>query len=111
MAGSTAVDSPRREALRLVRLWGALLLLLALEFGASFLPLGRAERPFVMVPGVLMILVVAVGFMEVTKGIVIVRAFAVIAVFWLAVLLGLGSVDALTRIVYGVQSEAGTRVP
>ena len=40
--------------LRFRRLWlalGLLLVLLAIEFGVSFLPLGRDARPLVMVPG------------------------------------------------------------
>ena len=40
--------------------------------------------------------------MEVKRGVVLVRAFAVAAIFWLLVLLGLGSVDALTRTDYHV---------
>ena len=59
-------------------------------------------RPLVMLPGVLMVATVAVGFMEVKRGIVLVRAFAVAAMFWLLVLLALGSVDALTRTDYHV---------
>ena len=55
-----------------------------------------------MLLGVFMILTVAVGFMEVKRGVVLVRAFAVAAMFWLLVLLGLGSVDALTRTDYHV---------
>jgi hypothetical protein len=55
-----------------------------------------------MLPGAFMIVTVAVGFMEVKRGIVLVRVFAVAALFWLLVLLGLGSVDPLTRTDYRV---------
>ncbi len=79
-----------------------LILLGAAEFAASFLPLARSLRPLVMFPGVLMIAIVAVSFMEVRKGPTIVRGFAVAAMFWLIVLLGLGSADALTRTNYYV---------
>ena len=79
-----------------------LILLGAAEFAASFLPMSRSLRPFVMFPGVLMIAIVAVSFMEVRKGLTIVRGFAVAALFWLIVLLGLGSADALTRTNYYV---------
>jgi caa(3)-type oxidase subunit IV len=92
---------------RLVRTWLAIVVLGALELAASFLPLAPAFRPCVMIPGVLMILGVAIGFMEVRQGPAIVRAFAIGAVFWLAVLLALGSADPLTRVDYPV---AGTRV-
>ena len=90
------------DATRLVWMWAALVLLGGLEFGLSFLPLTRHARPLVMLPALPMIVVVAVGFMNVMKGPVIVRAFAIAALLWLLVLLGLGSVDALTRIDYAV---------
>lgn len=90
------------ETGRLVRLWLALLLLGGIEFGLSFLPLGHRARPLVILPAIPMIVAVAVGFMNVTKGPAIVRAFAVAALFWLLILLGLGSLDALTRIDYAV---------
>lgn len=87
----------RAEAWRLARAWGALVVLGAAELAASYLPLPRGLRPLLMIPAALMVLVVAVRFMEVRRGPAIVRAFAVAAMFWLIVLLGLGSVDPLTR--------------
>ena len=83
--------------MRLLLVWGLLILLGGTELAASYLPLERSWRPLVMIPGVLMVRVVAIGFMEVKKGPVIVRAFAVAAIFWLFVLLALGSADPLTR--------------
>jgi hypothetical protein len=80
--------------------WILLLLLGGAEFAVSFLPLGRSLRPLVIIPGVLMVAVVAVSFMEVGRGPTIVRGFAVAAIFWLIVLLGLGSLDALSRTDY-----------
>ena len=88
--------------MRLLLVWGLLILLGGTELAASYLPLERSWRPLIMVPGALMVLVVAVGFMEVKKGPVIVRAFAVAAMFWLFVLLALGSADPLTRTNYYV---------
>jgi hypothetical protein len=90
------------ETGRLVLLWLGLLALGTIEFGLSFLPVARLARPLVILPAIPMIGVVAVGFMNVTKGPAIVRAFAVAALFWLLILLGLGSIDALTRIDYAV---------
>ena len=90
------------ELWRLLRVWVLLLLLGGVEVAASYLPLARALRPLVILPGVLMALTVAVGFMEVSRGIVLVRVFAVAATFWLLLLLGLGSTDPLTRIDYHV---------
>ena len=91
-----------RELWRLLRIWLLLLLLGTAEFGASFLALPSGLRPLLMLLAGLMILTVAVGFMDVKRGVVLVRAFAVVAMFWLLVLLGLGSVDALTRTDYHV---------
>lgn len=85
------------EFARLLLSWLALLLLGGAEFAVSFLPMDRSLRPLVMIPGVLMVAVVAISFMEVGKGPAIVRGFAVAAMFWLLVLLGLGSMDPLTR--------------
>ncbi len=83
---------------RLLVTWFVLLLLGAAELALSFIHLARSLRPLVAIPGVLMAIVVVVGFMEVRRGPVIIRAFAVGAGFWLLVLLILGSVDPLTRI-------------
>jgi cytochrome c oxidase subunit IV len=92
----------KRGMMRLLLVWGLLILLGGTEFAASYLPLDRSWRPLVMIPGVLMVLVVAIGFMEVKKGPVLVRAFAVAGIFWLFVLLALGSADPLTRTNYYV---------
>jgi hypothetical protein len=90
------------ELTRLLFAWLLLLLLGGVEFAVSFLPLARSLRPLVMIPGVLMVVTVAIAFMEVRQGPVLVRAFTVAAMFWLLVLLGLGSVDPLTRTDYHV---------
>jgi cytochrome c oxidase subunit IV len=93
---------------RFRRLWLTLMLLLVLltmEFGVSFLPLDRSARPLVLIPAVLMVGVVATIFMEVGRGPEIVRLFAVAALLWLGILLGLGSLDPMTRIDYQVQAS------
>lgn len=95
-------NSVSEKLMRLLRVWLLLLVLGAAECALSFLPIPRDWRPLIILPGVLMVVTVAVGFMEVRRGIVLVRAFAVAAVFWLLVLLGLGSVDAFTRTDYHV---------
>jgi cytochrome c oxidase subunit IV len=87
---------------RLFSIWLLLLALGAAELAASYLPLPASLRPLIIVPGALMIAAVAVGFMEVRRGSVLVRAFAVAAVLWLLVLLALGTVDPLTRTDYPV---------
>lgn len=87
---------------RLLFAWILLIVLGGIEFGISFLHFDRSLRPLVIVPGMLMVAVVAIMFMEVGKGPVIVRGFAVAAMFWLIVLLGLGSADPITRTDYHV---------
>jgi hypothetical protein len=84
--------------------WVLLMVLLAIEFGASFLPLARSDRPLVLIPAVLMVGVVGTVFMEVERGPQIVRLFAVAGLLWLSFQLGLGSLDPLTRIDYLVQT-------
>jgi hypothetical protein len=64
----------------------------------------RSDRPLVLIPAVLMVAVVGTIFMEVGRGPEIVRLFAVAALLWLSMLLGLGSLDPMTRIDYQVQA-------
>ncbi len=87
---------------RLLLAWALLMVLLAIEFGASFLPLGRSIRPFVLIPAVLMVAAVATLFMQIGRGAAIVRLFAAAGLLWLGILLGLGSLDPLTRVDYHV---------
>jgi cytochrome c oxidase subunit 4 len=92
--------------LRIRRLYltlALLLVLLAIEFGASFLPLDRGARPVVLIPAVLMVGLVGTIFMEVGRGPKIVRLFAAAGLLWLTILLGLGSLDPMTRTDYHVQ--------
>jgi len=51
-------------------------------------------------------MVAAVGtlFMQVGKGPTVIRLFAVAGLLWLTILLGLGSLDPLTRTDYPVQA-------
>jgi cytochrome c oxidase subunit IV len=88
---------------RLLLAWALLMVLLAIEFGGSFMPLGRSARPLVLVPAVLMVAAVGILFMQIGRGIAIVRLFAAAGLLWLTILLGLGSLDPLTRTDYPVQ--------
>jgi cytochrome c oxidase subunit 4 len=89
-----------REHRQLLLCWAALLVLGALEFAGSFLPLARGWRPLLLLPACCMAALVAVMFMDVRRGPALVRGFALAGLFWLAVLLGLGMVDPLTRAIY-----------
>jgi cytochrome c oxidase subunit 4 len=86
--------------------WVLLLALLAVELGASFLPLGRSARPLVLIPAAAMVAVVGAMFMQVGRGPTIVRLFATAGLLWLTILLGLGSLDAMTRTDYPVQGAS-----
>lgn len=77
--------------------WILLLALLAAEFGGSFLPLGPSARPLILIPAILMVVVVGTMFMQVRKGPSIVRLFVAAGLVWLTILLGLGSLDPMTR--------------
>ncbi len=94
------------NARRLLLTWALLLALLAIELGASYLPLGRAARPLILLPALVMVGVVAVAFMDLRRGPLLVRLFAAAGVLWLLILLALGSLDPLTRINYPVACRA-----
>lgn len=85
---------------RLLLAWALLMVLLAIELGASFLPLARPARPLVLLPAFLMVALVGTFFMQIGRGVTIVRLFAAAGLLWLCILLGLGSLDPLTRIDY-----------
>jgi len=71
-----------------------------LEFGLSFVHMPGSVRPLLLIVAAAMVLVLAVFFMHLNHGPVVIRGFAVVAVFWMIVLIGPGSMDPLTRIQY-----------
>ena len=79
--------------------WVVLLVLLAGEFGVGFLPLPlpRSIRPLILIAPVIMVAAVGIMFMQVRKGPITVRLFVVAGLVWLSILLGLGSLDPMTR--------------
>jgi cytochrome c oxidase subunit 4 len=87
---------------RLLLTWALLLAMLAIEVGASFVPIGRPARPLLLIPALLMVGIVAVIFMQIGRGPTVVRLFAAAGLLWLLILLALGSLDPLTRSVYPV---------
>jgi cytochrome c oxidase subunit IV len=92
----------RQRFRHLIAAFVSLLVLLAIEVGVTFLRLEPSARPLVLIPAVLMVLVVGVVFMEAGQGPGIVRLFAAAGLFWLTILLGLGSLDPVTRVMYYV---------
>jgi cytochrome c oxidase subunit IV len=92
--------SPRSRHLLLA--WELLLALLAIEFGASFLALDRAARPLILIPAALMVAVVSLAFMDIRRGPETIRLCAAAGLLWLCILLGLGSLDPMTRVIHHV---------
>lgn len=85
---------------RLLLAWFALILLWGLEFGVSFINMPPSLRPVLLVVAFAMLAFVAFFFMHLGRGPILVRGFAVVAIFWMIVLIGLGSIDPLTRAQY-----------
>ena len=85
---------------RLLLAWFALILLWGLEFGVSFIDMPPSLRPVLLVVAFAMLAFVALYFMHLGRGPILVRGFAVMAIFWMIVLIGLGSMDPLTRTQY-----------
>ena len=96
----------RAHLRRLVWTWVVLLVLLAIQLGASFVPFHPSLRPLLLVPAALMLAAVATMFMQIGRGPVLVRIFAAAGLLWLTILLGLGSLDPLTRMDYPVSTYA-----
>ena len=90
----------REHLRRLVWTWVALLVLLAIQFGAALLPIAPSLRPLLLVPSALMLAAVATMFMQIGRGPALVRVFAAAGLLWVSILLGLGSLDPLTRADY-----------
>lgn len=86
--------------LRLMLAWIALLLLWGLEFGIAFIRMPASVRPIILVVPAIMLAIIAVSFMHVGRGPTVLRGFAVMAIFWMLILIGLGSMDPFTRIQY-----------
>ena len=86
---------------RILICWAALILFLVVELLAAHA--GRA-----IVVGLLaacMVLVVAIGFMQLTSAPPLATIFAAGGIFWLVLLLALGSMDSFTRTDYPVARE------
>ena len=90
----------RREHRQLLLCWAVLLVLGALEFVGGFLPFARGLRPLLLLPACCMAVLIGVMFMDLRRAPTLARGFAIVGLFWLAVLLGLGMVDPLTRAIY-----------
>ena len=95
-----------RTLARLGLVWVLLMALAGAEFVVSGRHIPAGSRPLLLVFALAMVAVVAFGFMNLGRAPTIAKAFAVAAVFWLIVLFGMGSMDALTRNWYPVQHSS-----
>ncbi len=94
----------RGRVVRLAVTFLLLLILLALEVWMSLLPLSSSIRLLILVPALAMVALVAFGFMEISTAPPAAHLVAVAGLLWLAILLGLGTVDPLTRTDYPVSA-------
>jgi cytochrome c oxidase subunit 4 len=96
--------------LRIGLTWLALLVLFLVELAMMKAKLG-IYTPLI---GPVMIACVVVGFMQLQRGSALMKIFALAGVFWLCILIGLGSLDPMTRVDHGVGpelSQAGQQQP
>ncbi len=89
-----------RRVRNVLLLWLLLVALGAAAFGGSFLPIPSSARPLLILPGIAMAAVIGFGFMELRRSDPLAPILALAALFWLSVLLGLGTMDPMTRQVY-----------
>lgn len=92
--------------MRIVRpvaaVWLVLAVLFGLELGGAFTGFGHMFGGLLLMPAGLMVLLVGLFFMRVRESGGLAKFFAIAALFWLLVLLGLGSIDPMTRTDYPV---------
>jgi caa(3)-type oxidase subunit IV len=93
-----------RAILSPLLVWLAVVLLLGAELGLSHLRIGHAFGGSLLALAGITVLLVGFGFMHVRKSGRLAGFFALGAVFWLLTLLGLGSIDPMTRTQYPVQT-------
>jgi low temperature requirement protein LtrA len=92
-----------RTLMKLTVIWALLMALAGGEFVVSGMRMHAANRPLLFLFTGVMVFLVGMLFMRLKQAPTVAKGFAVAAVFWLIVLFGLGSMDALTRSWYPVQ--------
>ena len=92
-----------RSLVKLALAWVFLMAIAGAEFVVSGVRMEMANRPVVLFFAAVMVVTIAFAFMHLARAPLIAKGFAVAAVFWLIVLFGMGSMDALTRNWYPVQ--------
>ncbi len=82
--------------------WLLLMLLLSEELGTTVLLPGRLAPGVALGTGMVMVVVVGFAFMRLHSSAGLAQAFVVAVLFWLLVLLALGTMDPMTRTDYPV---------
>jgi cytochrome c oxidase subunit IV len=88
--------------------WAGLLALLALTVVLAYQPLGRLNTVVALAIASLKVLIIAAIFMELREQRPLVFAFAAAGLFWLAILLWLGSIDFFSRPEFPPPQHMGT---
>lgn len=84
-------------ALRLIGVWVAVIALLGLSLGTSYIPMGRFNSIVSVTIAFVQALLVWTFFMKLRWSGVLVRLIAVTGLIWFLLLLGLSLTDYLTR--------------
>ncbi len=91
-----------RDLVKLTLIWAFLMAVAGGEWLVSGIHMRSENRAVIFLFSFLMVFTIGMGFMRLPKAPTIAIGFAVAGMFWLIVLLGLGSMDALTRNWYPV---------
>lgn len=93
-----------RRLQRLLIAWEVLLAALAAEIAISYLTPSPSTRLFVLAPAAAMIIILGAVFMEAMRGPTAIRLYIGAGILWLCILLGLGSLDPMTRVNHYIQT-------
>ncbi|MDQ2803457.1 MAG: hypothetical protein M3Y41_12520 [Pseudomonadota bacterium] len=91
------------QLLKLTVAWVFLLAVAGAEFMVSGMRMRMANRAVLLAFAGVMVVTIALAFMRLLSAPTVAKGFAVATMFWLFVLFGMGSMDALTRNWYSVQ--------
>jgi cytochrome c oxidase subunit IV len=90
----------------LVYAWVALLVLVGVNLGVAYIPLGAANPAIALAIAAAQALVVALVLMKLWRAVPLSRIFAITGVFWLLLLFGLSLTDYATRPIPGFAASA-----
>ena len=101
----------RTSARRMGLAWLALLVLIGAEAGVAFLRPGAFGVPLLLLAMAGTLAIVMLLFMRLREASGLSQTFAVGGLLWLAILLGLGSIDPLTRTDTPTPVQPGPQTP